>query len=50
LAPHANVVFRPEVRYDWYDGAPNEITGELPFDAGSKDDQLTVGADLIVTF
>ena len=48
--PHANVVFRPEVRYDWYDGAPNEITGELPFDAGSKDDQLTVGADLIVTF
>ncbi|MCH9697677.1 MAG: porin [Gammaproteobacteria bacterium] len=35
---------RPEVRYDWFDGQGD------PFDGSSSDDQVTVAADLIVTF
>ena len=47
--PHANLLFRPEVRWDWYDGSRN-IVGDLPFDGGNRDDQFTLAADLIVTF
>ena len=43
--PRPNVRFRPELRYDWYDGA-----GALPFDVGQEDEQLSGGFDLIVTF
>ncbi len=35
---------RPEVRYDWFDGQGD------PFDGSSSDDQVTVAADVIVTF
>jgi len=49
--PHANVVVRPEVRYDWARGATStELAGlSLPlFESGR--DQFTFGIDSIFTF
>lgn len=43
--PLANVVFRPELRYDWANGV-----GVAPFDGGAASDQFSGGFDLIVTF
>ena len=40
----ANMLIRPELRYDWVKGGPT------PFDNGTADDQLSGGFDLIVTF
>ncbi len=49
--PKSNVTFRPEVRWDWYDGLANAAGPyPLPFDAGASNDQFTAAADLIVTF
>ena len=49
--PRANVTFRPEVRWDWYDGLPSTKPGNaLPFNDGQSDDQLLFGVDMIVTF
>ena len=47
--PHPNVVFRPELRWDWYDGTRN-VANELPFDGGTDSNQFTTAMDLIVTF
>ncbi|MGA2256560.1 MAG: outer membrane beta-barrel protein, partial [Thermoguttaceae bacterium] len=52
--PQANVVFRPEVRYDWYDGGSggyglSNQTG-LPFNDGRSSSQFLTAADLILTF
>jgi hypothetical protein len=52
--PQANVTFRPEVRYDWYDGAqgvygPSNTAG-LPFNNGRSSTQLLTAADVIVVF
>ena len=47
--PHANVVVRPEVRWDWYDGTV-DVNNNMPFDAGNSDEQFTFATDLIVTF
>ena len=47
--PHANFVFRPEIRYDWYDGTTN-LANQLPFDNGTKDDQLLLAVDMIFTY
>jgi len=45
--PHANVMLRPEIRYDWFDGLnPNG----LPFDNGQSNEQFSGGFDVIVTF
>ena len=46
--PNGNLVVRPELRWDWYDGLAGP-TG-LPFDGGNADDQLTAGIDAIITF
>ncbi|MBM4089287.1 MAG: porin [Planctomycetes bacterium] len=46
--PMANIIVRPECRYDWYDGLPGP-TG-LPFGGGNADDQFTAGVDAIITF
>ena len=49
--PKANLLIRPEVRWDWYDGPPNPNGPyPLPFDNGSSSDQLTFATDLVVTF
>jgi hypothetical protein len=45
--PHANVMVRPEVRYDWYNGG---IDAGAPFNGGLSDFQLSGGCDVIVTF
>lgn len=47
--PNKNVVLRPEVRWDWYDGAPN-AAGELPYGNHMKREQFIADCDLIVTF
>jgi hypothetical protein len=47
--PHPNFVLRPEIRYDWYNGTDN-LQGQLPYDQGTKPDQLTLATDLIFTF
>jgi hypothetical protein len=47
--PHPNVVLRPEVRWDWYDGLPNGAQ-QLPFDNYTRKDQFTFAIDLITTF
>jgi hypothetical protein len=46
--PTGNLLVRPELRYDWYDGLAGP-TG-LPFDGGNADDQLTAAVDAIITF
>ncbi len=46
---HPKVIFRPEVRWDWYDGTPN-LAGQFPFDDGTSRDQFTTAMELIVTF
>lgn len=47
--PHPNIVFRPEGRWDWYDGAANGA-GELPYGNHTQRQQFTAACDLIVTF
>jgi hypothetical protein len=52
--PQANVIFRPEVRYDWYDGGAGGYglanqTG-LPFNDGRSSTQFLTAADLILLF
>jgi hypothetical protein len=46
--PHANVVIRPELRYDWYNG--NFASGGQPFNDGADDEQFSGGFDFIVTY
>ncbi len=48
---HPNILFRPEMRYDWYSGEESEKTGnELPFGAGDRSDQLLFAIDMVVTY
>ena len=43
--PSPNVVVRPEVRYDWFDGS-----GPLPYNDGASDSQVTAALDFILRF
>jgi len=45
--PHANIVVRPELRYDWFGG---DVAAGLPFDDGASAKQWLLGTDVIVTF
>ncbi len=47
--PCPNMVVRPELRYDWYNGT-RDVKGDLPFDDGNRSYQFTIGADMIITF
>jgi hypothetical protein len=47
--PTPNLLFRPEVRWDWYNGTTN-LAGKLPFDDGNSDSQVLLGMDMIVTY
>ena len=40
--PNDNVVVRPELRYDWFDGAG------LPYDANTSDEQFMAAVDMII--
>lgn len=44
--PNNNVIVRPELRYDWYDGL--NLTGIEPFSDGNRTDQFLAGLDVIV--
>jgi hypothetical protein len=46
--PHANIMIRPEIRYDWYEGFANATA--LPFNDGTATTQLSGGFDAIFTF
>ena len=46
--PHANLVFRPELRVDWFGGPA--APGTLPYNGGLDDQQLSGGFDIIFTF
>ena len=46
--PHANLMFRPELRFDSFDGTA--AAGNLPFNGGNSSDQFSGGADVILTF
>ena len=43
--PHANLIVRPEVRYDWYDGV--NAAGP-PFGDGTESSQWVYGLDAVV--
>lgn len=45
--PLENVVFRPEVRWDWTEGSP---IGPFPFNDNANSYQFSGGFDMIVTF
>lgn len=47
--PHPNLLFRPEMRWDWYNGSRN-LAGELPFNDGQVSAQVLAAADLILLF
>lgn len=47
--PGDNVVVRPEVRWDWFDGPDGGLT-HRPYDAGDRNRQFMFGCDLIVLF
>jgi hypothetical protein len=44
--PEANLMVRPEIRWDWFDGD----TPRRPFQDGDSDSQLMFGLDAIVHF
>ncbi len=47
--PNANWLFRPELRWDGYNG-PRNAAGQLPFNNGESSSQFLVAADAILTF
>jgi hypothetical protein len=47
--PSPNWVFRPEVRWDAYDG-PRNPAGELPFGNHTRSSQFTAAIDMITTY
>ena len=46
--PSANLIVRPELRYDWFNGTA--AAGDLPFNSGRNSDQFSGGFDFIFTF
>ena len=44
--PTTNLTFRPELRYDWYDGDQNFL-GNDPYDDGSSASQWLAAVDVI---
>jgi hypothetical protein len=47
--PSLNLVLRPEVRWDAYDG-PRNPSGELPYGSMTQSSQFTFATDMIFTF
>lgn len=47
--PNANMVLRPEARWDWYDGRANG-SGQLPYGDHSTREQFTAACDFIITY
>jgi hypothetical protein len=47
--PTGNLIVRPELRYDWYDGRTN-AAGNDPFDDGGKDHQWLAAFDVVYLY
>jgi len=47
--PNANVVIRPELRWDWFD-AHSDNTPDGPFDDGNSNSQFLMATDIIVRY
>jgi hypothetical protein len=45
--PTENIIIRPEIRWDWYEGAPVSV---FPFNDNANSYQFSGGFDMIVTF
>ncbi|MFK8113815.1 MAG: porin [Rubripirellula sp.] len=51
IKPHANLLFRPEIRWDWVDGSQSDLaTADIQILEGNEDRQTTFGLDAIVLF
>ena len=49
--PHANVIVRPEIRWDWVDGSTDDLAAaDFELLENNDDDQTTFGIDTIFTF
>ena len=49
--PRANMILRPELRWDWYGGPPNPNGPyPYPFDDGTSMTQFTAACDFVVTY
>ncbi len=48
--PGPNWLIRPEVRWDWYDGPRDPVNNELPFDGGTRSNQVTFATDVVFTY
>ena len=49
--PKVNILVRPEVRWDWYDGALNPNGPyPLPFDDGNSSSQCTLATDIVIMY
>ena len=46
---NGNIVVRPELRWDWYDGPANPA-GQLPFDNFNSRNQMTAATDVVISF
>jgi hypothetical protein len=46
--PNANLVVRPEIRYDWSDATG--AAGQKPYNGGTTADQFLFAVDAILTF
>ena len=47
--PARNLIVRPNVRWDWYDGAVNQ-NNLLPYDNGTRRDQFLFATDFILSY
>lgn len=47
--PHSNLMLRPELRWDWYEGSVATATSH-PFNDGQSNNQFSAGFDMILTF
>jgi len=48
--PTPNMIVRPNLRYDWFQGDALNAGGLRPYDDGKKNDQLIFGTDVVFTF
>lgn len=51
IKPHANLIFRPEIRWDWVNGNENDLAlADISLLEGGRDEQTTFGIDAIILY
>lgn len=48
--PNSNLIIRPNLRFDYYQGADNNAGGLRPFDDGNKNHQWILATDVVLTY